>query len=112
MVREPSGRTLAEAPLVWQRLPFLSSVPDRIALTSRPTRAFLRCPDESVELTRVLSTPPGVKAELDSPHSIRVTMTDDTPAKLQDYIEVGTTANGSQSSRIPVSRYSAVASKP
>ena len=99
------GRKLVEAPLVWQRLPLLSSVPEQISLTSRPVRVFLRCRDDSVELTRIQSTPPGVKAELDSPRSIRVTMTDDAPATLQDFIEVGTTSADSRTLRVPVIRY-------
>jgi hypothetical protein len=112
VIKGAGGRKLVEAPLVWKRLPFLSSAPDRVALTTRPARVFLRCPDESVELTRVLSSPPGVKAELDSPRSIRVTMTDDAPAVLQDFVEVGTTSVGSQTLRVPVVRYAAVATQP
>ena len=112
VLKDVKNHTLVETPLVWQRLPFLSSVPDRVALTSRPARVFLRCPDESVELTRVLSVPPGIKAEFDSPRSIRVTTTEDAPAALQGFIEVETTSAGSEPLRIPVARYGAVASKP
>ena len=106
------GHTLVGAPLVWQRLPLLSSVPERVALTDRTARVFLRCSDESVEFTHVLKTPPGVKAELDSPRSIRVTMTEGVPDTLQDFVEVGTTAAGAQTLRVPVSRYAPLAAQP
>lgn len=38
ILKAAGGRKLVEAPQVWQRLPFLSSVPERIALTARPIR--------------------------------------------------------------------------
>jgi hypothetical protein len=87
-------------------------VPDRITLTSQPVRVFLRCPDESVELTGVVSSPRGVRAELDSLRSIRVTMTENAPDTLQDFVEVGTTSVGSQALRIPVVRYKPAAARP
>jgi len=112
VARDATGRKLVEAPVVWQRLPFLSSVPDRVALSERPSRVFLRCPDEAVELGRILSTPPGIKAELDSPRSIRVALTDEAPATLQDFVEVETTAVGARPLRIPIARYSPVVARP
>ncbi len=112
VARDAAGRKLAEAPVVWQRLPFLSSVPDRVSLSGRPARVFLRCPDEAVELTRVVATPRGIKAELDSPRSLRVTLTDEAPATLQDFVEVETTSAGPKILRIPVARYSSVAARP
>ena len=35
------GETLLEAPILWKRVPFLSSVPDRVILVQRPVRVLL-----------------------------------------------------------------------
>ena len=95
-------RPVLEAPIVWERLPFLSSVPKQVALGARPVRVFLRCRDDSVELTRVLNQPRGIKAVVDSPREIRVALAADAPA----VIDVETTAQGKSALRIRVVRYS------
>ncbi len=112
VARDAAGRKLAEVPVVWQRLPFLTSVPERVALSDRPARAFLRCPDEAVEFARVVSAPPGIKADLDSPRSIRVTTTVDAPASFEVFVEVETTAAAARTLRIPIARHGALVARP
>jgi hypothetical protein len=97
---------LVEVPIVWRRLPFVSSLPDRVALGSRTSRVFLQCPDEAVELTAPLSVPVGVKAVLASPRELAVTLADNAPPIIDGVIEVGTTAKDGNPLRIPVIRYS------
>jgi len=103
------GRSTAQpilsVPVVWQRIPFVSSIPDRVVLGTRPIRVFLRCSDESVELTRVVSSPPGVKAVLSSPRELVVQPTDYSPDVLDGVIVVGTTAADRPSLDIPLVRY-------
>ena len=98
--------TLIELPVVWKRLEFLSAVPDRVVLGPRPVRAFLRCPDEAVELSRVLSTPEGVKAIITSTRELTVRLTEDAPGVIAGTIEIETTAEGRAPLHIPVVRYS------
>lgn len=98
-------RLLLEAPIVWQRVPFLSSLPDRVALGAHPTRVFLRCPDESVELTGVISAPEGVKAVVSSTRELTVLPKEAVPGTIDGTIVVGTTAADRPPLRIPVVRY-------
>ena len=52
---------VVESAIVWERVPYLSSVPAKVSLGTHPLRVFLRCPDETVELTKVLSSPRGIR---------------------------------------------------
>jgi hypothetical protein len=104
-VRGPDGRVLTEAPVLWRRLSFLSCLPDMVMLGARPVRVFLRCPDETVELTKVLSAPPGIKAVVSSPREVTVMLGDDPPEVLKGVIEVDTTAEGRGPLQIPIVRY-------
>ena len=99
------NQPLLVAPTVWQRVAYLSSVPDRVPLGAHPVRVFLRCPDESVELTRVLSAPEGVKAVVSSPREVTVRLDENAPGIIDSLVEVGTTAEGWPPLRIPVVRY-------
>jgi len=100
-----TARALLSVPVVWQRVPFVSSIPDRVVLGTRPIRVFLRCSDESVELTRVVSSPRGVKAVLSSPRELVVQPTNKAPDVLDGVIVVGTTAADRPSIDIPLVRY-------
>ncbi len=91
--------------MVWQRVPYLSSTPAKINLGSRPIRAFLRCPDEAVELTRVLSAPRGIKAVVSSTREVTVAADGDAPEIMSGSVEIGTTAQNRPPLRIPVVRY-------
>jgi hypothetical protein len=102
---EPSGQVLVEVPVVWNRVPYLSSTPERVILGKRAVRVFLRCPDESIELTQVLSAPHGVKAVVSSPREFTVRLDETAPGIIDSLIEVGTTAEGQPPLRIPVVRY-------
>lgn len=105
------GRNVVEVPVVWQRLPYLTTVPDRVNLGSRPIRVFLRCPDEDVELTHVLKAPTGIKAVVSSPREATVRLADDAPGVIDDILEVGTTAEGQPPLRAPIVRYAPLAQR-
>ena len=100
-----------EVPVVWHRLPFLSTAPDRIVLGAQPVRAFLRCPDERVELAEVVSAPKGVKAVISSTREVTITLADTSPGVIDGTIEVRTTAQSRPPLRIPVVHYAPVASR-
>ena len=95
-----------ELPVVWRRVEYLSSVPEKAFLGARPARVFLRCSDDRVELTRVLGAPKGIKAVVSSPRELTVMLGDDAPAVIQGFVEVGTTAKGRPPLRVPVVRFS------
>jgi hypothetical protein len=63
---------LAQSTVVWKRIPYLSSIPERVSLSHRPIRVFLRCVDDTIELTKVRSIPPCVKALITSPREISI----------------------------------------
>ncbi len=106
-LKHQDGHEAIEIPVVWRRVPYLSAVPDRAYLGPRPYRVFLRCPDEQVELTRVLSTPEGVKAVVSSPREVTVMLMAGTaPAVIDGVVTVETTAKDRQPLRFPVTRYS------
>jgi hypothetical protein len=94
-----------EIPVIWRRLPFLSSIPDRVALGQRPVRVFLRCRDEGVELARVYSAPKGVKAVVVSTSELLVSLGENPPHVIDGSIEVGTTAEGRPPLKVHVVRY-------
>ena len=74
-------------------------------------RVFLRCPDQAVELTKILATPPGIKAVISSPSELTVTLEPGAPGVIDGVVEVATTAEGRPPLRVPVVRYApAVAS--
>jgi hypothetical protein len=101
----PRGSSLAESSVVWKRVPFLSSLPERVSLGERPMRVFLRCPDESVELTDILSAPLGIKAVVSSPRELIVKLDGKVRTTIDGTIEVGTTAKGRPPLRVPVVHY-------
>ncbi len=106
---DEGGRQIMATPVVWQRLPFLSTTPNRLCLSSRPVRTFLNCPDESVEVVSIVSAPKGVKAVLASPREVIVTPTTDAPELMDGLIELRTTAQGQGPLKIPVVRYAPLA---
>lgn len=104
-LRNGGAKAVLEVPIVWRRSSFLSSSPDRVILGSRPIRVFLRCPDETVELTKVESAPPGVKVVVSSTRELTVMLSASASGVIDGEIEVGTTVLGGQLLRIPVVRY-------
>lgn len=105
-LRTADGEVILEVPVAWQRVPFLSTTPDRITLGTQPIRVFLRCPDELVEFTRVTGKPAGVKAVVSSVRELIVTLDEGADEVIDGQIEVGTTATNRPTLRIPVVRYS------
>ncbi|MEW4567674.1 hypothetical protein AB1L88_07370 [Tautonia sp. JC769] len=104
-LQSPSNQTLARSTIVWRRSPHLSTVPGRAILGPRPVRLFLRCPDETVELTNIHSVPEGIEAVVSSIREVTVWLADDAPSVIDGEIEVGTTAEGKPPLRVPVIRY-------
>lgn len=110
-LKMPDGRRVFDVPMVWDRRAYLSTVPEQVILGGRPVRVFLRCPDEDVELTKILSAPAGITAVVSSPREISVRSSDDAPSSIDGVIEVETSAKGQPPLRVPVSRVDAVASR-
>jgi hypothetical protein len=81
-------------PVCGNRVPFLSSIPQQVILGSRPARAFLRCPDRSVELTKILEVPTGIRAVLASPREVLIETADRTQNTIDADVVVATTAIG------------------
>lgn len=107
----PRRVTLVESSAVWKRVPYLAAIPDRIALGVRPVRSFLRCPDEAVELTKVLAAPAGVDAVISSPREVTVKAIDGVPGLIDGVIVIGTTAGNRPPLKIQVVRYAPSLSK-
>jgi hypothetical protein len=101
--------TVVETPVVWGRLPFISSAPTRVAIAKHPVRVFLRCRDEAVELSRVVSCPDGIKAVISSPRELTVMLGENPPTVINGTIEVATTATDRSPLRVPVVRYAPLA---
>lgn len=104
-LRTPGGEVLLEMPVTWHHVPFLSSIPERVSLGTQPIRVFLRCPDEHIELTRVIAKPAGIKAVISSLRELTVMLDEKAGDVIDGQIEVGTTAPGRPSLKIPVVRY-------
>ena len=103
---DPAGKTLVDAPVLWRRLTFLNHVPDHVMLSERPVRVFLRCDDESVELTRVIAESPGIKAVVASPREVSISLADDAAPVIDGLVQVATTATDQPPLDIRVLRYS------
>ena len=96
---------MLELPLSWNRIPYLSSMPERVSIGSQPVRVFLRCPDANVEFTKLELASNGIKAELASPREVVVRLDKNAPDVIDGFIEVGTTAKGNPLLKVPVVRY-------
>ena len=105
LLKGAEGEALAAVPVVWERLEYLSSVPRRVILGRASQRVFLRCPDLSVELAKILSTPKGVQATLSSPRELALSLSDDAPAIIEGVLLAETTAKGRPPLSIEVVRY-------
>ncbi|MGC8643605.1 MAG: hypothetical protein ACP5XB_27420, partial [Isosphaeraceae bacterium] len=103
------GRRILEVPVVWQRFPFLSTVPSRVFLGLQPVRVFLRCLDEDVELASIASAPAGVRATLASSRELTVCLADHAPRIINGEIEVRTTAAARPPLKVLVIRYAPTA---
>ncbi len=106
-----AGDTVREAPVLWKRVPFLSCAPERVILGNRPVRVFLQCPDESVELKKVVSSPVGVKAVVSSRREVTVMLAADPPNVINGWLEVDTTAASRPALRFQVVRYAPLAQR-
>ncbi len=104
-LKENDDWPLVSVPVVWRRVPFLSTIPDRVSLGIQPVRVFLRCPDERVELIRVIAKPAGINAMVSSVRELTVMLDEGAAAIIDGQIEVGTTAIGRPSLKVPVARY-------
>ncbi len=68
-------------------------------------RVFLYCPDDQVEITRVLSAPDGVSAATASTREVIVRLADRSPQILDGFIEMETSAAGKPPLKVHVVRY-------
>ena len=102
---ETGQEPLAKSRLSWKRVPYVSPVPDRVSLPKGPIRVFLRCPDDGVELTRVITTAVGVKAIISSPRQLTLSPDEGYQGTIDGVVEVETTAVGHPPLRVPVVRY-------
>ena len=109
-VVDAQGRELTSASVIWRRLPFQSTVPDRVTIGQAPIRVFLRCRDDSVELAYVVSVPDGVRATITSPRQLTVQLMAGYAGPVNGAIEVETSAMGRNPLKMPVVRYVATAS--
>lgn len=105
LLRGPDQRPVLEAPVTWERLPYLAATPNRVTLGAHPVRVFLRCPDENAELTRVVHAPSGIKAVVSSTREVTVMLAASAPTVIDGEIEVGTNVSGRGLLKIPVARY-------
>lgn len=112
VLRNSEGRVIHETPIVWNRVPYLSTAPERVAIATRPVRVFLRCPDDQVELLKVLSVPKGVKAVITSTRELTVMLDEHPPEILRGEIEVQTSAQGKPPLKFMVVRYAPSIPKP
>jgi hypothetical protein len=103
--KQADGQTEISLPVVWQRFEYLSSVPDRVYIGQRPSRVFLRCPDDKVELKRILSAPTGIKAVVASALEVTLSLDDQAPQTINGFVMVETTASTRPPLRIPVVRF-------
>jgi hypothetical protein len=104
-IEDDRGESLLDVPVLWQRLPFLSTSPTSVLIGQKAVRVFLRCPDSSIELVRVVSQPKGINALVTSTQEITVHLADDAPGIISDQIEVETTAKDRPNLTIPIVRY-------
>jgi hypothetical protein len=100
-----SDRILAQAPVVWRRIGFLSTTPERVLVGARPVRVFLRCPDPSVELTHILAKPRGVRAVVVAPRELIVSLEDGYSGVIDGEVSVGTAGRGAAELRVRVVRF-------
>ena len=112
LLRSSDGRVIHETPVVWNRVPYLSTAPERVAIATRPVRVFLRCPDDQVELLKVLSVPNGLKAVITSTRELTVMLDEHPPEILRGEIEVQTSAQGKPPLKFMVVRYAPSIPKP
>lgn len=106
ILKEPDHGKILDVAVVYRRTKFLHSAPETVYLGIAPVRVFLRCPDESVELTQVKSAPKGVRAVLSSANELIIRLGDDAPEIINGIVKVGTTAKTKDPELcIPVIRY-------
>lgn len=106
-IKDAQSQTVLECPVSWKRIPYIHSTPERVVLGSRPIRVFLRCPDESAELSKVISAPKGIIAVITSTRELTVRLDDPAPEKVQGVVEVAVVSDrpDQASLKLPIVRY-------
>ena len=105
-LRSADGLILAEIPVGWRRLEFLSTIPDRIILANKSIRVFIRCKDPTVEFESIVSTPLGTSSHISLPRELILDILDTAPPSISDFLVVSTNDKSKPMIRIPVTRYS------
>ncbi len=99
----PAGTAvLYEWPIIWTHHEFITGIPERDCIGKKPVRVFLRCPDEQIELTKVVSYPTGVKVMTSSPREIIIGPTGDPRDKVEGYVRVATSDAKGRQLAVPV----------
>jgi len=106
VLKDQKGGIIIDSPILWHRVPYLSAVPEKVIIGEKPVRVFLRCPDETIEITRVVSAPAGIRALVSSPREISVLLEKEAPAVIDGVIVAETSDEARGKLKIPVRRYS------
>lgn len=96
------SKRIVQCPILWTRHPFLACLPSRVLLSRSPIRVFLRCPDDSVELTSVLASPDGVKAVISSPREVMLQRTFEAESAVNGTVDIATSDERHPKLSIPV----------
>jgi hypothetical protein len=104
ILRLTAGEQIVEMPVVFNIIPFISTVPDKLILTQSPSRVFMRCPDDSIEFGSIVSSPEGILAVIVSPRELRISIRPEYSKAINGVIMTKTLI-GSHMMNIPVSYY-------
>ncbi|MGC8642626.1 MAG: hypothetical protein ACP5XB_22440, partial [Isosphaeraceae bacterium] len=102
---DSKGAAIKELPLLWERHPYIYCVPERALLSKKPTRVFLRCPDDRLEATKILSAPPGVGATITSPREVTISLSPSARGKIASHVDVATSDKLHPKFSIPVAKF-------
>ena len=102
---DSKGAAIKELPVLWERHPYIYCVPERALLSQKPTRIFLRCPDDRLEATKILSAPPGVGATITSPREVTISLSPSAKGKIASQVDVATSDTRHPRFSIPVAKF-------
>jgi hypothetical protein len=104
-LRDDSGRAIASAQVLWNRVPHVSTVPERVYLAHNKVRVFLRSTEDCVEFIGVNEAPEGVEAIVTSPREITVRPRPGAPNSITGEVVVQTNSGDSPTIKIPIVRH-------
>ena len=104
-----NDQIVIEASVVWKRASYLSTIPERVVLGSRPIRVFLRCTDEDVEFVKVFKNPSHLDVTIVSPREISIMANQsrlEQDSEKEWVVEVLTSSPKQRTLKFPVTRQS------